>query len=70
MLSLGELTVERARPAHSTSTQPRSCPTGGAGADVVVPEDRLERLHPDDAKDVVKLVRRAREERGGYSGQG
>lgn len=45
-------------------------PTGGAGADVVVPEDRLERLHPDDAKDVVKVVRRAREERGGYSGQG
>jgi len=69
MLSLGELTVERARPAHSTSTQPRSC-RPEAGADVVVPEDRLERLHPDDAKDVVKVVRRAREERGGYSGQG
>lgn len=61
----------RTSPARALDVDPATLmPTGGAGADVVVPEDRLERLHPDDAKDVVKVVRRAREERGGYSGQG
>ena len=45
-------------------------PSAEAGLEVLVPADRLQRLRPVDRDALIRVVRRAREQRGGDRGQG
>jgi transcriptional regulator with XRE-family HTH domain len=57
--------------ARELDVEPASLlPVGDASSTDVVPADRLRRLRPEDQRALQKVVRRAREERGVYDGQG
>jgi transcriptional regulator with XRE-family HTH domain len=57
--------------ARELGVEPGSLlPVGGPSSTDVVPADRLQSLLPRDRTALQKVVRRAREERGAYDGQG